>query len=174
MVGEQTSVNIPVTPREYRDTIGLFATGVTVIALNDGENVRAMTANAVASLSLEPLLVICCIDKKANCLKYFHLNEKFSVNILYRDQEHLSNYFAGIWRDDAPTPDFRFVPWEGCYRLAGSMASIACELQEQLEGGDHWIMVGKVVALWREEDLTAPLIFYRGRYRGLVEVDGQG
>ena len=164
-----SSEPIPVTSREYRNTIGLFATGVTVLALNDGEGVRAMTANAVASLSLDPLLVICCIDKKANCLPYFRLNENFSINILYGHQEVLSNYFAGIWPEDAGPPEFEFVAWEGCSRLANSMAAIACELREMIEGGDHWIMVGKIVALWRGEDLSDPLIFYKGQYCRLAE-----
>ncbi len=162
---------IPVTPRDYRNTIGLFATGVTVLAMNDGDHVRAMTANAVTSLSLDPLLVICCIDKKANCLPYFRLNENFSLNILYRHQDVLSNYFAGIWAEDAAPPDFEFVPWENCSRLAGGMAAVACELQEKIEGGDHWIMIGRVVALWQAEDLDDPLIYYRGQYRGLAIPD---
>ena len=163
---------IPVTPRDYRNTIGLFATGVTVLALNDEGSVRGMTASAVASLSLEPLLVICCIDKKANCLPYFRLNENFSINILYRQQDVLSNYFAGIWPEDAPPPDFEFTPWADCPRLTGAMAAVACELQEKIEGGDHWIMIGRVIALWQAEDLADPLIYYRGQYRGLATPDG--
>ncbi len=166
MPGEQPP--IPVTPREYRNTIGLFATGVTVLALNDGDQVRGMTANAVTSLSLEPLLVICCIDKRANCLPYFQLNENFSLNILYRHQEKLSNYFANMWPKDTPPPEFEFVPWAGTSRLNGSMAAIACKLQERIEGGDHWIMIGEVVDLWRAEDLAEPLIYFRGQYRGLT------
>lgn len=160
---------IPVTPREYRNTIGLFATGVTVLALHDGDEVRAMTANAVTSLSLDPLLVICCIDKGANCLPYFQLNGNFSLNILYRDQEDLSNYFANLWPEDALPPDFEFVPWAGTCRLAGTMGALACKLKEKVEGGDHWIMIGEVVALWRAEDASDPLIYFRGQYRGLAD-----
>lgn len=128
-----------------------------------------MTANAVTSLSLDPLLVICCIDKRANCLPYFHLNENFSLNILYRHQEDLSNYFANLWPEDTSPPDFEFVPWAGVSRLAGTMGAIACKLKEKIEGGDHWIMIGEVVALWRAEDVSDPLIYFRGQYRGLTD-----
>ena len=169
MSGKQGPGEIPLTSLEYRNTMGLFATGVTVIVLGQGEDVRGMTANAVASLSLDPLLLICCIGKEANCADYFRLGERFSLNILRREQQVYSNYFAGLWRDDAPPPDFEFIPWQGCTRLAGVMAVLGCELQEQLEGGDHWIMVARVVALWRNEALGTPLIFYRGRYRELAD-----
>lgn len=169
MSREQVSADIPLTEREYRNTIGLFATGVTVIALGDLNDMRAMTANAVASLSLDPLLVLCCIDKHAHCAPYFHLNESFSLNILYRHQDHLSNYFAGIWPPDAPAPEFEFVPWRGCLRLAKTMATLGCQLREKLEGGDHWIMIGEVTALYRAEDLAEPLLYFRGKYRAMAE-----
>ena len=171
MTREQVTAEIPLTEREYRNTIGLFATGVTVIALGDTDNIRAMTANALASLSLDPLLVIFCIDRTANCADYFRFNENFSINILYRNQEVLSNYFAGIWPDDAPPPEFEFVPWQGCSRLRKAMAALNCTLQEKLEGGDHWIMVGQVAGLWRADDLSDPLLYYRGQYHGLADTN---
>ena len=158
---------ISLTSREFRNTMGLFATGVTVITLGHGEDVRAMTANAVTSLSLDPLLLICCIDKQANCAPYFQLGEKFCMSILTRQQEALSNYFAGIWPDDDPPPSFELVRWQDSARLAGSAAAIECEVRELLEGGDHWIVIGLVTGLWRSNNPLNPLIFFQGRYSQL-------
>jgi flavin reductase (DIM6/NTAB) family NADH-FMN oxidoreductase RutF len=166
------TIEIP-TPREYRHTIGLFATGVTVIIVGEGEQQQAMTANAVASLSLDPLLLICCIDKKANCVDQFQLDQKFCLSILNQTQADLSNYFAGIWPTETSPPNFTFTPWEGGVRLGGTLAAVGCVLQERIEGGDHWIMVGRVISLWRSETSdNGPLLFYQGGYRVLAAKTG--
>lgn len=159
---------IPLTGREYRNTIGMFATGVTVITIGHGEELRAMTANAVASLSLDPLLLICCIDKRANCAPYFVAGGNFALSILSKEQEPLSNYFAGLWPEATPPPEFELIRWHNSVRLAEAGAALECAVHEILEGGDHWIVVGRVTALWRSESPFDPLIFFQGRYRSLA------
>src|SRR5712675_3448886 len=94
--------------RQFRDTMGLFATGVAVIAVPAGEEVQAMTANAVRSLSLDPLLLLFCPAKKAHLSQHLAPNVPFSVNLLRADQVAISTYFAGAWREALP-PAFRFV-----------------------------------------------------------------
>jgi flavin reductase (DIM6/NTAB) family NADH-FMN oxidoreductase RutF len=158
-----------IDPRDYRRTIGLFATGVTVIAAEHGDEIQAMTANAVTSLSLDPLLLLVCVGKKARMAEHFVPNLGFTVNILREDQRALSTYFAGVWRLPAPPP-FRFVPWVGKPRLEGCLASVGCEVDEKIEGGDHWIIVGRVTALHQGIEPHLPLLFFGGWY-GRLNMD---
>ena len=158
----------PLNTRAFRRTIGFFATGVTVVAAGDAGEWRAMTANAITSLSLEPMLLILCVHKKAHMAAWLQEGRGFSVNILRQEQRDLSTYFAGGWAAGEDPPPFEFVPWKGGPRLAYCAAAIGCEQHQMLDGGDHWIVVGKVIALYRGRDPIDPLLFYRGRYRTLA------
>ena len=155
-----------IDPRAYRTTIGAFATGVSVVAAGHGDHLHAMTANSVTSLSLDPPLLIFCVSKRAKMTEILDVSRGFSVNILRDNQQALSTYFAGAWKEPEPPP-YRFVAWEGGPRLEGCAAAIGCVLHERIEGGDHWIVVGRVVALHQGEEPRRPLIFYGGKYRHL-------
>jgi len=157
----------PIDPRALRNAIGLFATGVTVVAAQHGDHVHAMTANGVTSLSLRPALLILCVSKQAKMAAELELGCPFSINILRADQQTLSNYFAGQWLDHDP-PHFDFDPWEATPRLQHCAAALACEVDSQIEGGDHWIIVGRVRAAYRPAELPDPLVFYGGKYRRLA------
>ncbi|HEX9924953.1 MAG TPA: flavin reductase family protein [Anaerolineae bacterium] len=148
----------------FRRTMGLFATGVTVVLAETEGDVFGMTANAVTSVSLEPPLVLVCVEKKAHLMTYLRKSGSFSINILNEDQADLSRYFASMWTGPEP-PVFSFEPWVGGPRLVNTLASIACEITEYLEGGDHWIVLGRVIDLYRADDPPEPLLFYRGQYR---------
>ena len=150
-------------PRTFRQTIGLFATGVTVIAVEMDGHVHGMTANAVSSLSLDPMLALACVGKQARLASLLVEAKGFSINILRDDQQALSTYFAGGWKEAAPPP-FRFVPWEGGPRLEGCAAALGCALHQIVEGGDHWIVIGRVLALHQGVEPRQPLLFYGGRY----------
>ncbi len=152
--------------RAFRDTMGLFATGVTIVAAQDGEETHVMTANAITSLSLDPMLIVVAIAKKAKMAGFMSKAAGFSVNVLRDDQQALSTYFAGAWQEPVPPP-FRFVAWTSGPRLEGCAAALGCVVHELFEGGDHWIIVGRVVALHRGIEPLRPLIFYAGRYRRL-------
>ena len=152
--------------RAFRHTVGQFVTGVTVIATEVDGTVRGMTANAFTSLSLDPPLVICCVGKTTRMAEVLRSAASFSVNILSEDQQDLSSYFAGAWKQPA-APSFTFAPWEGGPRLEGCVAALGCAVDGLLEGGDHWIVVGRVVALHRTEQGHRPLVFYGGRYVSL-------
>ncbi|RMG97463.1 MAG: flavin reductase [Chloroflexi bacterium] len=153
--------------RTFRHTIGLFATGVTVIATGQPNSFHAMTANAITSLSLDPMLILFCLQKKARMTEYLRQHNGFSVNILRQSQRDLSTYFAGGWKQDTPPP-FKFLSWQGGPLLENCAAAIGCRLYQILEGGDHWIVIGQVIALHQGQDPIYPLIFYRGRYRELA------
>ena len=156
-----------VDPRDFRDAIGRFATGVGVVAAQHGDHVHAMTANAVTSLSLRPPLLILCVSKQAKMASEIVVGRSFSINVLCAQQQALSNYFAGQWLDPQP-PNFDFDPWDGTPRLHECAAALACVVESQLEGGDHWIIVGRVVATYRAAQAPEPLLFYRGKYRRLA------
>jgi len=151
--------------RTLRQTVGQFATGVTVVATEVDGVVHAMTANSFTSLSLDPPLVLFCVGKNTKAGLLIQQANSFCVNILQEDQRDQSTYFAGGWKEDAPPP-FTFDTWHGTPRLAGSAAAIACGLHAIHEGGDHWIVVGHVVAVDRLDEVR-PLLFFRGRYAAL-------
>jgi flavin reductase (DIM6/NTAB) family NADH-FMN oxidoreductase RutF len=153
-------------PRAYRDTIGLFATGVAVIAAHEGSEVHAMTANAVSSLSLKPMRLLFCPGKQARFARCLAPGLAFSVNLLRAEQQSLSTFFAGGWRETAPPP-FRFVPMGAAPRLEGSLASIGCVIEQIIDGGDHWIVIGAVHELKAGIAPQQPLLFFRGRYHAI-------
>jgi flavin reductase (DIM6/NTAB) family NADH-FMN oxidoreductase RutF len=154
----------PPDPRRFRDTVGLFATGVAVIVARADEEVLAMTVNAVSSVSLEPMLVMFCPGKKSNMAQHIARLSGFTINILRHEQQALSTYFAGGWKASAP-PLFRLVPSPCAPRLEGCLASIACEPKQVIEMGDHWMVIGHVLELQTGIQPHRPLLFLSGRYR---------
>ena len=165
---------LPADSRTYRQTMGRFATGVTVLTVQaaDGETV-AMTANALTSVSLDPLLMLVCVGKHAAIAPHILEAKNFAFSFLNEDQEALSSYFAGIWHKDAPAPKFAFVPWEDNVLLEGSIAGIICEMHQIVEGGDHWIVIGQATALHRPDHPGKPLVFYSGLYRKLDALENE-
>jgi len=161
----------PIDAGEFRRTLGLFASGVTVIAADFAGLLHAMTANAVSSVSLEPPLVLFCPAKRSNFGAGLDRMRGFTINFLRADQEALATYFAGAWRDRAPPP-FRFVPAQCAPRLEGALAAVGCEIHEIIEGGDHWIVIGRVVGLHRGIEPHRPLLHFKGRYREVDESSG--
>lgn len=152
--------------RRFRDTIGLFTTGVAIIVALAGDEVLAMTVNAVSSVSLNPMLVMFCPGKTTRFAEHLGSFSTFSINILREEQQALSTYFAGGWKE--PTaPPFRFVRSRSALRLEGSLASLECKLEQSIDGGDHWLVLGRVLDLHSGVGPHRPLLFYRGRYHGI-------
>jgi 3-hydroxy-9,10-secoandrosta-1,3,5(10)-triene-9,17-dione monooxygenase reductase component len=149
--------------RQYRDTIGLFPTGVAVIAVQNGDEVQAMTATAVNSLSLDPMLLLFCPAKKARLSRLLKPAMAFSVNLLRSDQQSISTFFAGGWREPMPPP-YRFVRMGDAPRLEGCLATLACTIHSIADGGDHWLVIGTVTSLKQGIIPHEPLLFYQGRY----------
>jgi len=159
-----------IDPRAFRQTVGQFATGVTVVAMEVEGSIRALTANSFTSLSLNPPLVLFCLGKGTKAGQVIEQVAEFSVNILSQDQQALSSYFAGSWKGEEPPP-FAFTKGEGGPRLEGSVASIGCRVHAVQEGGDHWIVVGQVASIHRSELPRSPLVFFGGRYAALAGSD---
>ncbi len=153
-------------PRGFRDAVGLFTTGVAIVTAEAQGEVHAMTVNAVASLSLDPLMMLFCPAKKSRFAQLLKDVGQFTLNFLREEHEALSSYFAGGWKA-APAPPFRFVPSQAGPRLEGSLASIGCELDHVADGGDHWIVTGRVIAIHRGVEPHRPLVFFGGKYRAV-------
>jgi flavin reductase (DIM6/NTAB) family NADH-FMN oxidoreductase RutF len=153
-------------PKEFRDALGLFATGVAVIAIEAEDRVHAMTANAVSSLSLDPMLVLFCPGKKARFSAFVPQATHYSINFLRDDQRALSTYFASGWKEPAP-PSFRFIASGPYRRLEGALASLLCVRHQVLDGGDHWLVTARVEGVHRGIGPYRPLVFFRGQYCGI-------
>ncbi|MGI8594874.1 MAG: flavin reductase family protein [Solirubrobacteraceae bacterium] len=149
----------------FRAVFGHFPTGVSVVTGLGARGPGAMTANAVCSLSLDPLLILVCFDNGARTLPLVRETKRFGVNVLRADQHHLSRLFASKRPE---RQKFTGVPWterDGIPVLDGALAWLACDLTRLVPGGDHTIGIGAVTAM--EHSDGEPLVFYRGEYRSL-------
>jgi flavin reductase (DIM6/NTAB) family NADH-FMN oxidoreductase RutF len=156
--------------KEFRSTVGAFATGVTVVTTRGEEHAYGMTANAFSSVSLDPPLILVCVISPSEGAEHISRNRVFAVNILTTEQEPLSRYFAS--RDRPRGQDaFRDVPHRfaasGSPILEGSAAFLDCRLHATHEAGDHLIFIGEVLEL-EVADGHEPLLFHGGGYRLLA------
>jgi flavin reductase (DIM6/NTAB) family NADH-FMN oxidoreductase RutF/DNA-binding MarR family transcriptional regulator len=152
----------PFDARAFRRALGNFATGVTVVtaATASGRKV-GVTANSFNSVSLDPPLILWSIDKRSNSHEVFEEASHFAVNVLAADQIDLSNNFARP-KDDR-FAEIEFEPGEGGAPVfADCSARFHCEKFQQVDGGDHWIMIGKVVAF--DDFGRSPLLYHQGAY----------
>jgi flavin reductase (DIM6/NTAB) family NADH-FMN oxidoreductase RutF len=139
---------------------------VTVVTWDDGEHQRGMTANAVASLSLDPLLVLFCVDRRVTAYPQLERTQAFALNILAADQAAISTAFAQHGVEGMADVPYQ-VGHTGSPLIDGALAWLDCEIVERLPGGDHTIIVGRVVDLALPRPEAEPLLFYAGRYRSL-------
>jgi flavin reductase (DIM6/NTAB) family NADH-FMN oxidoreductase RutF len=148
----------------YRHVIGRFATGVTVVTFHNDEVTRGMTANAVSSLSLDPTLLLVCVEKLTAAHAQIGRSDAFAVNILAEDQENVSRTFAEHGTQDMGNVPYR-IGATGSPIIEGAIAWFECEVHERLDGGDHTIYIGRVVELALERPDANPLLFFGGTYR---------
>jgi flavin reductase (DIM6/NTAB) family NADH-FMN oxidoreductase RutF len=147
--------------------MGHFATGVTVVTvLNERGEPSGLTANALTSVSLDPPLILICIDKNAQSYRCFRKGCCFAVNILSQNQEDLSRKFA-----KSEPSKFDGVAYRrgvtGCAIVESTIAFMECEIVEEYPGGDHTIFLGEV----KESGMSpgSPLLFFKGAYRKFEE-----
>ncbi len=153
----------PEQQHEYRRAIGHFATGVAVVTAHSDDGPVGMTANALCSLSLDPLLLLVCIDNSARTLAPIRASGRFAVNVLCRQQQSLAEVFAS--KEHKPS-HFQSTAWrshQGVPVLEESLAWLVCDLRELHPGGDHTIGIGEVTDMAYDERGT-PLVWFRGRY----------
>lgn len=149
--------------REFRDTLGQFATGVVIATGCLDGTPAGFAAQSFASLSLDPPLVALCPSKTSTSWPKLRESGHFCINILGESQQDISDLFAQTGIDK-----FADLPWQpgqtGSPVLAGVLAYIDCELADELDAGDHTIAIGRVRDLGVLEEQGAPLLFWRGAY----------
>jgi flavin reductase (DIM6/NTAB) family NADH-FMN oxidoreductase RutF len=153
--------------RDLRNVMGHFATGVTVITTKDPAGKPfGLTANALSSLSLDPPLVLICVDKKVDCYACFEDSKVFVVNFLSEGQEELSRRFAtkGIEKFEGVA---YHLGAHGVPLLDGALGHVECTLINGYDGGDHTIYVGEVQNASTAEE--RPLLFFKGQYYRLPQ-----
>ena len=155
---------MPIDDARFRQAMGHFASGVTVVTTAAGSELYGMTVSSFSSLSLNPPLVLICIDKSVPTHDILKHAGCFVVNILEERQEHISRRFATTANDK-----FKGVAWHtgklGLPVLDNTLAAIECSLRDTLDGGDHTIFIGEVVDAEVREG--TPLLYYRRGYREL-------
>lgn len=151
--------------KEQRRILGKFATGVTVASTKVGDETWGMTANAVTSLSLDPPLVILCIQKEGQSRSKFEEGGCFALNILSEDQQEISDRFAFKGPKDFSDLETTTAV-TGAPILNNALGWVDCKLKEILPGGDHDIFIGEIVA-GEAGDNGLPLLYFGGRYSRL-------
>ena len=144
-----------------RRTLGMFATGVTVITALKGEEVHGMTANAFMSVSLEPPLVLISVDRLTKMCALLHEGMHYGVSVLSESQAKLSDRFAG--RSDEADP--RFLVVKDTPLVDGALAHFVARVEKSYWGGDHSLFLGRVE--YARQNPGTPLLFHGGRYERL-------
>jgi flavin reductase (DIM6/NTAB) family NADH-FMN oxidoreductase RutF len=160
---------------DFRKAMGCFATGVTIITVDLEGVVHGMTANAFASVSLDPPLVLVCVDRKASTHAHLHAKKRFGINVLGEDQRAISAYYARAERDHEHAETDAGARFDrtrhGTPMLHGALAFLECRLHTAQVAGDHTIFIAEVEdVLVREGE---PLLFFRGKYRKVGEDVGK-
>lgn len=155
-----------VDAESFRNALGRFATGVTVVTGIGGDgSAIGLTVNSLASVSLEPPLVLFCIDVATPSYRAFADTSAFALNVLSQDQQALSNNFATSV--DNKFKDIEYDIWElGCPILKGCLANLECRKEAIHDGGDHKIIIGRVEKLAVSGD-GRPLLYFQGKYTRL-------
>lgn len=154
-------------PDEFRQVMGHFATGISVVTTWDGAKPAGITVNAFSSVSLEPPLVMVALDRSRFITPMVRDAGRYAVSILGADQQALSDCFA-----HAPVSpgreDFCGASWTpgptGLPRIDGAIASLECTIVETFEAGDHDLFIGRVDSLQRHRDDALPLLYFRRQY----------
>lgn len=150
-------------PTDLRRVMSHWATGVAVITSRGESGPRGATTNALTSLSLDPLLVLVCLDLGSNTLEAVRASGRFCVNVLAAGQEELARRFATKASGEEKLAGVPHELIDGVPVLDGVLAWLACEVDRELDGGDHAILVGRPLEAGGDQD-AQPLVFFGGRY----------
>jgi flavin reductase (DIM6/NTAB) family NADH-FMN oxidoreductase RutF len=154
--------------KAFRSIMGCFATGVTVVTTRQSDGSPCgLTANAVTSVSLEPPLLLVCVDKTAETYPHFAAAGMFTVNMLTTAHERLSTRFAKSGGDKFADVPYRWGE-NGAPIIEGHLAYLECQIVHAYEGGDHTIYVGEVERAAPGDGTGEPLLYYQGAYCSLA------
>lgn len=162
------SSHAAVHPDRFREALASWAGGVTVVTTRHAGLVYGITVSSFSSLSLDPLLVLVCLQNSNRLAGMIQEARRFGVSILAEKQDDVARWFAVSGREPIPAfEDFPTVEMAtGSPIIAGAIAQIDCTLEQALPGGDHTIMVGRVVGAGSDPH-QRPLLYFRRTYRTL-------
>lgn len=168
MAPTTTTAPDDISGTDLRGAMGRFATGVTVITARDGDAPVGTTVSAVTSLSLDPPLLLVCLDRKSQTLAAVREHGAFAVNVLGAHHQDVSNAFAksgnhAAWDDLSHTRGATGSPL-----LDGAHVALDCRVDRISDGGDHEILIGRVVGLHHPDEDGEPLLYYGGKYHALA------
>jgi flavin reductase (DIM6/NTAB) family NADH-FMN oxidoreductase RutF len=153
---------------DFRKAMGCFATGVTVITVDQDGEVHGMTANAFTAVSLDPVLVLVCVDHRARTHAHLHARKRFGVNVLRNDQQTVSEYYARA-AETHQHPEIAGARFDrtaqGTPVLQGALAYFECRLHSTQAAGDHTIFIAEVEEVVVREG--EPLLYFRSKYRNI-------
>ena len=156
---------MPLDTRQFRDVMGTFTTGVTIITTLENKMPHGITANSFTSVSLSPPLVMFCLGKSSTNFDAFMNSDCFAVNILTAEQNELSTHFATF--DGDRFDGLNWTKWEtGAPILEDVISAIDCRIEAKHDAGDHVIMVGLVVRA-QVQNFSSPLLYFKGGYEKL-------
>jgi flavin reductase (DIM6/NTAB) family NADH-FMN oxidoreductase RutF len=153
----------PVDQRRFRDALGTFATGVTIVSTRCGECVHGMTANGFMSVSLEPALVVVSIASHTRMHVLLLESGRYGVSVLAREQELVSRHFAGRPRQGV---EVELIDAAGVPLVRGALTHVVARVVDAHSAGDHTLFIGEVEHF--EHRQGDPLIFHSGAYRQLI------
>jgi flavin reductase (DIM6/NTAB) family NADH-FMN oxidoreductase RutF len=161
---------MPIAPADFRRALACFASGVTAVTTRDADGrPLGLTVTAFSSVSLEPPLVLVCVDERSEAHVGFKQSGVFGVSILAADQESVSRRFA--WGGATKFEETETVTGSlGVPLVAGALAHLECRVVAAHAAGDHVVYVGEIVAFSTRPG--RPLLYYQGRYRGLDPDEG--
>jgi flavin reductase (DIM6/NTAB) family NADH-FMN oxidoreductase RutF len=160
---EHRGVSTTLDAQQLRRLMARWVTGVSVVTSRDESGPRGATTNALTSVSLDPLLMLVCLDRGSNTLEAVRASGRFCINVLAAGQEEIARRFATKASGAEKLADVAHEPVEGVPVLGGVLAWLVCELERELDGGDHAILLGRPLETGSDEDAD-PLVFYGGRY----------
>lgn len=156
-----------VSPDDFRSALSRFASGVTVVTTRDGEgSLHGLTVSAFSSVSLDPPLVLICIEKATFSHNAFLESGKFAVNILAAEQQWLSDHFASPIDDKFEGVKIEMSEHD-LPHIEGAICSLDCTLKQSYDGGDHTIFVGEVENA--KDGEGDPLLYFRSQYREIAD-----
>lgn len=156
--------------QDFKTALSGFASGVTVVTYSTGDVDSGITVSAFSSVSLDPPLVLVCLNNGSPAVEAIESGKAFSVNILSADQSQVSNTFAkpGEERMEYLKKESQKRGENGVCHIPGALAVLDCELESMVSAGDHNIALGKVTAIHMENpitDSTQPLVYFNRNYR---------
>lgn len=157
--------DVTIDAEAFRRALGALPTGVTVVTAHGETGLSGATANAVCSLSLEPMLMLACLDRGSRTLRSLEHAGRFGINVLASDGEEMARRFAGKQPEQDKWEGVGMVERHDIPLLDSALLWVACALDQVIEAGDHVIVTGSVLDL--VERGGEPLVFHRGIYRGL-------